>query len=139
MRIPMAMVVFTVMAAQPALAVAQAQDLDCAAHVKAARSAIDKVTEDMKGMESMPKDQLRYVNTLLNDAKKLAEAAQQTCGKPKNDYDRAWAIAKAEASRGSAEAADMLHWHFMKAMPGMRDESSGQAGHGDAWNEEVAA
>ncbi len=125
MRLLLTMLVFTLLAALPTMAVAQAvQALDCGAHVTTAQSAIDKATEDMKGMEQMPKDQLASVNALLNDAKKLVEAAQQTCGKPKSDYDRARAIAKAEAARGSAEAADILHWHFMKAMPGMKGMKS---------------
>jgi hypothetical protein len=120
MQILLTVLVFTLLVVLPKMAVAQAvQDLDCGMHVKTAQSAIDKVTEDMKGMEKMPKDQLASVNALLNEAKKLFGAAHQTCDKPKNDYDRARAIAKAEAARGSAEAADILHWHFMKAMPGM--------------------
>jgi hypothetical protein len=125
MRIATTLLGFTLVVALPTMAGAQAaQDLDCGKHVTTAQSAIDKVTEDMKGMEKMPKDQLGYVNTLLNDAKKLAAAAQQTCNTPKNDYDRARAIAKAEAARGSAEAADILHWHFMKGMPAMKEMKS---------------
>jgi erythromycin esterase-like protein len=119
------------LAALPTTKVAEAaQDLDCATHVKTAQGAIDKVTDDMKGMDKMPKDQLKNVNTLLNDAKNLVEAAQKTCRKPKNDYESAQAIAKAEAARGSAEAADILHWHYMKATPGMKDmnSSSGKSG-----------
>ena len=125
MRMLWMMLVFTALAALPTTAMAQAaQDLDCGMHVKTAQSAIDKVTEDMKGMDKMPKDQIGYVNKLLNDAKKLSETAHQTCDKPKNDFDRARAIAQAEAARGSAEAADILHWHFMKATPGMKGMSS---------------
>jgi hypothetical protein len=125
MRTLLMMLVFTVVAALPTMAVSQAvQDLDCGMHVKAAQSAIDKVTEDMKGMDKMPKDQLGYVNALLHDAQKLFKTAHQTCDKPKNDFDRAQAIAKAEAARGSAEAADILHWHYMKATPGMKGMQS---------------
>lgn len=125
MQILLTVLVFTLLVANPKMAVAQAvQDLDCGMHVKTAQSAIDKVSEDTKGMESMPKDQLASVNALLNDAKKLFGTARQTCDKPKSDYDRARAIAQAEAARGSAEAADMLHWHFMKAMPEMKGMTS---------------
>jgi len=120
MRLLWTMLVFTVGAALPAMAVAQAaQDLDCGNHVKTAQGAIDKTTEDMQGMENMPKDQLGSINTLLNDAKKQVKTAQQLCDKPKSDFDRARAIAQAEAARGSADAAGILHWHYMKAMPGM--------------------
>lgn len=111
--------------ALPTTALAQAsQDLDCAAHIKTAQSSIDKVTDDMKGMEKMPTDQLTNVNALLNDAKILVGTARQTCNKPKSDYDSARAIAKAEAARGSAEAADSLHWHYMKATPAMKGMTS---------------
>ena len=125
------MLAFTLLIALPATASAQtAQDLDCGTHLKAAETAIDKVTEDMKGMEHMPKDQVGHVNTLLREAKDLSRAAQQACDKPRDDYDRARAIAKAEAARGSAEAADILHWHYMKAVPGMKGmkSSSDKAG-----------
>jgi hypothetical protein len=98
-------------AAQPAL--------DCAKPVQQAQQAIDKVTEDMKGMEKMPKDQLAEIHALLDDAKMLLDGARHNCDKPQTDYDLARAIAKGEAARGSADAADMLHWHFMKGMSGM--------------------
>jgi hypothetical protein len=92
-----------------------ADDIDCAAHVKTAQTAIDKVTDDMKGMETMPQDQLRSVHGLLDEAKKTLAGARHACDQPKGDADRARAIARAEAARGSAEAADILHWHYMKS------------------------
>jgi len=129
MGILLTLLVFVGLAAMPAITLAQAaRDLDCAMHIKAAQSAIDKVTDDMKGMEKMPKDQVGNVNTLLRDAKELVGVAQQACNKPKNDYDAARAIAKAEAARGSAEAADILHWHYMKPMPGMKGMTSDKSG-----------
>jgi hypothetical protein len=94
---------------------ASAEDIDCATHVKTAQTTIDKVTDDMKGMETMPKDQLRSVHGLLDEAKKTLDGARHTCDQPKGDADRARAIARAEAARGSAEAADILHWHYMKS------------------------
>jgi hypothetical protein len=105
-------------------AVATAQAIDCDKHVQKAQSAIDKVNEDMKGMESMPKDELVQIHALLDDATKMLQGARQTCQHPKADYDRAQAIARAEAARGSAEAADILHWHYMKSMPAMKSGSS---------------
>lgn len=102
-----------------------AEDIDCAAHVTTAQAAIDKVTDDMRGMEKMPNDQTRSVRGLLDEARKTLDGARHTCDHPKGDVDRARAIARAEAARGSADAADILHWHFMKSggpgmsMPGM--------------------
>jgi hypothetical protein len=104
---------------------ALADDIDCATHIKTAQTAIDKVADDMKGMETMAKDQVRSVHGLLDEAKKTLDGARHTCDQPKGDADRARAIARAEAARGSAEAADILHWHYMKSggsgmsMPGM--------------------
>lgn len=111
---------------------ALAQDLDCAKPIKTAQEAIDKVTDDMKGMEHMPKDQLLQVHTLIDDAKMLLDGARHNCDQPKADFDRARAIAKAEGARGAARAADALHFSFMKgsaAMPGMRPASGGGIGH----------
>ena len=98
---------------------AAAQEIDCRKHVQTAQGAIDKVTDDLKGMEQMMlKEQLVYVHALVDDAKRYLEGARHECESAGADYDRARAIAKAEAARGSAEAADILHWHFMTAVPG---------------------
>jgi hypothetical protein len=98
----------------------QAQGLECAKHLQDAQTAIEKVTEDMKGMEQMPKDQLLQVHTLLDDAKMLLEGARHNCDKPQADYDLARGIAKADAARGYATAADILHFQYMKSMPAMK-------------------
>ena len=45
-----------------------AQSLDCRQPVQRAQRSVDKVTDDLKGMESMPKDQLDHVNALLDEA-----------------------------------------------------------------------
>jgi len=111
-----------VLALLPSIGAAQA--IDCQTHIAAAQGAIDKVSDDMKGMESLPKDQLLYVHTLVADARMLLDGAHHDCDQPQADYDRARAIAKAEAARGSAEAADILHWHFMKSMPGTKPSAS---------------
>ena len=96
-----------------------AQEVDCAKHVQRAQAAIDRTTEDIKGMDKMPKDQLLSVHVLLDDAEMLLDGARRTCERHA-DFDRARAIARAEAARGSAEAADILHWHLMRDMPGMK-------------------
>lgn len=98
---------------------AAGQDLDCASRIQAAQKAIDKITGDMKGMEMMPKDQLVAIHTLIDDAQMLLDGARHNCDKPQADYDLARAVAKAEAARGAAVAADMLHFHYMKSMPAM--------------------
>jgi hypothetical protein len=106
-------------------AAALAQSLDCGKPIQRAQDAIEKVTEDMKGMESMPKSQLTEIHGLLGDAKKLLSEAQTNCQhKPLADYDAARAIAKAEGARGAAEAADMLHFQYMKNMSGMKHGAS---------------
>jgi hypothetical protein len=115
--LPTALFLATVL---PSSASAQAA-LDCAKPVQQAQQAIDKVTEDMKGMDKMPKEQLVQIRALLDDAKMLLDGARHNCDKPQTDYDLARAVARAEAARGSADAADMLHWHLMKGMSRMSD------------------
>ena len=118
----------TLVAAVPQ--VIRAQELDCAPRVQKAQMTIDKVTDDMKGMESMLKGELLQVRALLDDARMYLDAARRNCDKPQADYDRAVAIGKAEAAAGYATAADMLHFRFMKGsagMKGMHDMGSGSA------------
>ncbi len=104
---------------------ASAQELECGPYIQKTQAAIDKVTDDMKGMESMPKDQLLEVHALLDDARMYLDGARHNCDKPQADYDRARAIGKAEAARGYATAADMLHFQFMKGTAPMKGHDTG--------------
>lgn len=91
------------------------QAFECPKHFEEAQAAIDKVTDDMQGMEQMmDKSQMALVHALLDDAKMLLEGAKHNHEKPQGAYDHARAIAKADAARGYAVAADILHWHYMK-------------------------
>lgn len=112
-----------ILAVVPGLAAAQ--NLDCGKPVGRAQKAVDKVTDDMKGMEQMPKEQVEHVNALLDDARKSLEGAKKGCEAPQNDYERARAMGAAEAAHGYAVAADRLHFQYMKgmkAMGGMKDK-----------------
>jgi hypothetical protein len=109
---------------------AWAGSLDCAKHLQAAEQAIDKVVEDMKGMEMMPKSQLADVDALLNVARKFVADSHGDCDQARADLDRARALAQADAAKGYAVAADMLHWQYMKPMPG--SSSMGSMQHGAA-------
>jgi hypothetical protein len=93
-----------------------AQAFECPKHFAAAQAAIDKVTGDMKGdmSKKMPKADMALVHALLDDAKMLLAGAKHNHEKPQGAYDHGRAIAKADAARGSAEAADMFHWKLMK-------------------------
>ncbi len=95
-----------------------AQAFECSKNIAEAQAAIDKVAEDMGGDMSkrMPKEQMALVHALLDDAKMLLAGAKHNCEKPQWDYDLARAIAKADAARGSAVAADILHFDMMKKM-----------------------
>jgi len=97
---------------------AWAQGLDCAKPIQEAQASIDKATEDMKGMQNMPKHELVQLHALLDDSKMLLDGARHNCEKPQGDYDLARAIAKAYAARGYATAADILHFQYMKSMKG---------------------
>ena len=116
----------TIVAAAPQ--VVRAQGLDCGPRIQKAQTAIDKVIDDMKGMESMPKGELLQVHALLDDARMYLDAARRNCDTPQADYDRAIAVGKAEAARGYATAADMLHFRFMKGMHDMGSGSSPAGG-----------
>jgi hypothetical protein len=109
----------------------RAEGLDCGKYVRGAQQAIDKVRNDMKGMQYMPRDELVQVYTLLADARMFLDAARGSCDRPESDFDQARAIAKAEAARGSAEAADVLRFHLMSNFAGMKDASGGK-GRADA-------
>ncbi len=86
---------------------------ECPKHFAEAQALIDKVMADMKGMK-MPMEQHALVHALLDDAKMQLAGAKHNHEKPQGAYDHARAIAKADGALGSARAADMLHFHFMK-------------------------
>ncbi len=94
----------------------------CPGHFAAAQAAIDKVTKDMKGEMSkkmkaagMAAD-MALVHALLDDAKMWLAGAKHNHAKPQGKYDHGRAIAKADAAKGSATAADIYHWKLMGKM-----------------------
>ncbi|MFQ5783472.1 MAG: hypothetical protein ACE5H8_01455 [Alphaproteobacteria bacterium] len=92
-----------------------AQAFECPKHFAAAQAAIDKVIGEMKGMKGqMAKEDMALVHALIDDAKMMLAGAKHNHEKPQGPYDHARAIAKADAARGYAEAADILHWNYMK-------------------------
>jgi len=92
-----------------------AQAFECPKHFAEAQAAIDKVTEDMKGNMSkkMRKEDMALVHALLDDAKSRLASAKHNHEKPQGLYDHARAIAKADAARGYAVAADIFHFKLM--------------------------
>ncbi len=70
----------------------------------------------MKGgmSKKMPKERMALVHALLDDAKMLLAGAKQNHEKPLGAYDHARSIAKADAARGSALGADLLHFKMMQ-------------------------
>ena len=92
-----------------------AQAFECPKHFAAAQAAIDKVAADMKGMKgNTSKEEHALVHALLDDAKMMLAGGKHNHEKPQGAYDHARAIAKADAALGSAKAADLLHWRYMK-------------------------
>ncbi len=93
-----------------------AQAFECPKHFAEAQAIIDKVAGDMKGgmSKKMPKEQMALVHALLDDAKTALAGAKHNHEKPQGAYDHARAIAKANAARGSALAADLLHFKMMQ-------------------------
>ncbi len=94
---------------------ANAGAFECPKHFKEAQAAIDKVSEDMKSMgKGVSKSDHALVHALLDDAKMLLAGAKHNHEKPQGLYDHGRSIAKADAARGSAVAADILHFKYMR-------------------------
>ncbi len=94
---------------------AAANAFECPQHFEEAQAAIDKVRADMQGMgETMDRRDMALVHALLDDAKARLAAARHNHEKPQGPYDHARAIAKADAAKGYAVAADILHFHYMQ-------------------------
>ncbi len=92
-----------------------ASAFECPKHFVEAQALIDKVTEDMKSMKgNTSKEDHALVHALLDDAKMILAGAKHNHEKPQGAYDHARAIAKADAARGSALAADLLHFKVMQ-------------------------
>lgn len=99
-----------------ALSAGGAAAFECPKHFAETQALIDKVAGDMKGdmSKKMPKEQMALVHALLDDAKMLLAGAKHNHEKPQGAYDHARAIAKADAARGSALAADLFHFKLMQ-------------------------
>ncbi len=98
------------------------QAFECPKHFAAAQAAIDKVKGDMtpEMMKMMKKSNTALVHALLDDAKMLLAGAKHNHEKPQGLYDHGRAIAKADAARGYAVAADIFHWKLMGKMKKMK-------------------
>ena len=97
-----------------ALSTPVAVAFECPKHFAAAQEQIDKVAGEMEAMgDSMDKEKMALVHALLDDAKMLLSGAEHNHQKPQGGYDHARAIAKADAARGYAFAADLLHLKMM--------------------------
>ena len=92
-----------------------AQAFGCPKAIAEAQALIDKVAADMKGMKGkVSKEDHALVHALLDDAKSLVAGSKHNHEKPQGAYDHARAIAKANAARGYAHAADVFHFSVMK-------------------------
>ena len=91
------------------------QAFECPKHFAEAQALIDKVTGDMKGdmSKKMRKEDMALVHALLDDAKTRLTSAKHNHEKPQGRFDHARAIAKANAARGYALAADIFHFKLM--------------------------
>ena len=93
------------------------KDFKAKAAIKDAQAAIDKVTEDMKGMKKvMSKSDMALVHALWDDAKMALAGAKHNYEKPQGDYDCARAAAKAKAAHGYAVSADIFQRKLMGKM-----------------------
>ncbi len=100
---------------------ASASAFECPKHIAAAQTAIDKVLGDMKGIGKMMKrSDIALVHALVDDAKIRLASARHNHAKPRGRYDHGRAIAKADAARGYAIGAEILHFKMMQAMKKMK-------------------
>ena len=92
-----------------------AQAFECPKHFAAAQTIIDKVKGDMGGdmSKKMDKVQMGLVHALLDDAKTRLTSAKHNHEKPQGLFDHARAIAKADAAKAYAVAADIFHFKLM--------------------------
>ncbi len=99
-----------------ALLVAQgASAFECPNHFAEAQAAIDKTSANMKAAgDKVAKADMALIHALLDDAKNLLSSGKHNHEKPQGAYDHARAVAKADAARGYAHAADLLHFKSMK-------------------------
>ncbi len=99
-----------------------AKAFECPKRFKEAQAAIDKVKGDMtpEMMKMMKKADRALVHALLDDANMLLAGAKHNHEKPQGAYDHARSIAKANAARGYAVAADIYHWKLMGKMKKMK-------------------
>ncbi len=96
-----ASLIFTLLIAGKAMA------FECPKHFGEADKAIASATEAMNAMPDGAQKGL--VHTLLDDAKTLLQSGKHNHEKPAaGAYDHARSIAKADAARGYANAAEML-------------------------------
>ena len=92
-----------------------AQAFECPLHLAKAQAAINTVSAEMKDMQGqMPKEQMALVHALLDDAKMWLNSARHNHEKPRGAFDHARSLAKADSALGYAQAADRLHWDYMK-------------------------
>jgi hypothetical protein len=92
-----------------------AQPIDCSGPIAQADKAIAKITGDLQGMDKMmPKSEMTELHHLVGQAQKLAGQARQGCKEHNSAYEKAQAIARADAASGYATAADVLHFHYME-------------------------
>ncbi len=106
-----------VLAAAAVLAIvasSEAQAFQCPRHIAEAEDMIADVVDDMATMKGeMSDDDAALVHALLDDAKAALAAAKHNHDKPKGAFDHARAIARAKAAIGFAQAAEILHFHYM--------------------------
>lgn len=64
------------------------------------------------------KPEMAQLHGLVGQARRLLTQARHGCNEQKSAYDQARAIAWANEAGGYANAADVLHFHYMKEPAG---------------------
>ena len=96
-----------------------ASAFECPKHFAQAQEAIEKTAEQLEGMkkimpEMMNEKEMATIHSLLANAKILLSGARQSHERNLGPYDHAYAIAKADSSRGYALATGVVHQRFYR-------------------------
>lgn len=93
----------------------KAQAFECSTHLAAAREAIAVAVRHMRNMRTkMSIEDSKLIYDLIGHAKMMYAGARDSHEQSRYTHSHAWAISKAHAALGSAEAADVLHKHLMQ-------------------------
>lgn len=110
-----------------------ASAFECPKHFAQAQEAIDKTSEQLKGMkkimpEMMSEKEMAKIHSLLANSRILLSGARQSHKRNLGPYDHAYAIAKAESAFGYALATRVIHQNFYRKVAQRKSQTDSSSG-----------